>query len=74
MLRFVLTVLLAILTLALFVHLLTRNAPFRAAVLVLAVGGGLWLYWLQGHRDPHRDVLIPVAPSPADGRRPAPLD
>ncbi len=72
MLRFVLTILLAILTLALFVHLLVRNAPFRAAVLALVAGGGLWFYWLQGHRDPHRDVLNPVAPPAGDARRPMP--
>ena len=62
MMRFVLTILLAILTLALFVQLLTRNAPFRAAVLILVVTGGLWLYWLQEKRDWHRDVFIPVTP------------
>ncbi len=62
MLRFVLTILLAILTLALFVRLLRTDAPFRAAVLVLVTAGAVWLYWLSEHRDRHRDVLIPVAP------------
>lgn len=62
MMRFVLTILLAILTLALFVQLMTRNAPFRAAVLVLLVTGGLWLYWVEENRDRHRDVFIPVTP------------
>ena len=70
MLRFVLAVLLAILTLALFVHLLTRNAPFRAAVLVLVAAGGCWLYWVHEHRDQHRDVLIPVAPAIREAPRP----
>ena len=64
MLRFVLTVLLAILTLALFVRLLTRNAPFRAAVLLIVVGVGLWLWWLPGSRD----VMIPVPGSAAPPR------
>jgi hypothetical protein len=60
--RFVLTILLAILTLALFVHLLTRNAPFRAAVLVLVAAGCLWFFWVHDNRDRHRDIMIPVVP------------
>ncbi|CAH2603435.1 conserved protein of unknown function [Rhodovastum atsumiense] len=65
MLRFVLTVLLAILTLALFVRLVTTSRPFRAAVLLIVAG--FVLAWLWTHNP--RPSYWQVDPIPTEGLR-----
>lgn len=62
MLRFALALLLIVLTLALFVRLVTAYRPFRLAVLILVVVAGAALWWLTDHRRDHWQVMVPVPP------------
>lgn len=74
MLRFALALLLLVLTLALFVRLLTDYRPFRLAVLILVATAGASLWWLSGHRHDHSQIMLPVpagngaAPTQGAGR------
>jgi hypothetical protein len=62
MLRFVLTALLAILTLALFVRLVTTSRPFRAAVLAIVAIAGLLVWWAFEGR--HQYFRVPPSHQP----------